>query len=160
MHIIVTDDESWEYYEEKTKYSDFNIILPVLFNLYHGLELLMKGLIRLYGEVTDNNHNFDYLLRRLMCLDKEQDNLIDVLKKYIKTPIQIRFLEKYRRSQKISSINSLYQSFRYPVESTGKKAYNYFVIKYQEADLLPDLKEVINDIDIIIRGVVKRYHEL
>lgn len=37
MHIIVTDDESWEYYEEKTKYSDFNIILPVLFNLYHGL---------------------------------------------------------------------------------------------------------------------------
>ena len=40
----ISDAESFEIYEEKTKWNDFKIGVPVLFNYYHGLELLMKGL--------------------------------------------------------------------------------------------------------------------
>jgi hypothetical protein len=38
---FVTDGD----YSENTRWSDFNIFIPTLFNFYHGLELLMKGLI-------------------------------------------------------------------------------------------------------------------
>jgi len=54
--------ESWEKYEEQTKWNDFNVGVPVLFNYYHGLELLMKGLLQEIGKLPDkNNHNLtDY----------------------------------------------------------------------------------------------------
>jgi len=32
-------------YEEKTRWSDHKLIIPLLFNLYHGIELLAKGFL-------------------------------------------------------------------------------------------------------------------
>ena len=50
LHLVTLDKEiSEEEYDEMTKWSDFNIF-PILFNFYHGLELLMKGFLIL----TDN----------------------------------------------------------------------------------------------------------
>ena len=115
-------------------------------------------MIRLYGKDTANNHNFDDLIKCLICLDKSNDDYIEVMKKYLLVPLKVRFLERYRKSQKIGSINSLYQSFRYPIENKTRKAYEYFVIKYQESCILADVKEVIDDIDTILKGAVKEYH--
>ena len=53
LHLVTLDKEiSEEEYDEMTKWSDFNIF-PILFNFYHGLELLMKGFL----PASDNDRN-------------------------------------------------------------------------------------------------------
>jgi hypothetical protein len=41
-----TDEQSHKNYYQKTRWNDFNIGVPILFNFYHGLELCMKGLLQ------------------------------------------------------------------------------------------------------------------
>ena len=52
-----TDEESWTEYEHKTRWNDFNIGIPILFNFYHGLELFMKGLLQEIGKLNDIKMN-------------------------------------------------------------------------------------------------------
>ena len=45
--ILTSDSElDFEEYAEETKWSDHQIIIPLLFNFYHGLELFLKGLLK------------------------------------------------------------------------------------------------------------------
>lgn len=46
---LITSDENiaWSDLIEKTKFSDYNIIIPILFNFYHAIELIIKELIYL-----------------------------------------------------------------------------------------------------------------
>src|SRR4030042_2804305 len=47
-----------EEYEEGTRWSDHTIIIPLLFNLYHGIELLLKGFLLVAPGVTaERTHN-------------------------------------------------------------------------------------------------------
>ena len=48
QYVIIGDIPiSPEDYEEQTKWSDHNISLPLLYNFYHGIELLLKGFVLL-----------------------------------------------------------------------------------------------------------------
>ena len=42
---IVGDDKpiSEDEYDQRTEFADFNLIIPTLFDLYHGFELVLKG---------------------------------------------------------------------------------------------------------------------
>jgi hypothetical protein len=63
--VVVTTDRPLtdDQYHEATKWSDFNIGVPVLFNLYHGVELLLKGFIALSGPPS-TGHSLTNLLTR------------------------------------------------------------------------------------------------
>ncbi|APY10178.1 hypothetical protein BWZ22_02530 [Seonamhaeicola sp. S2-3] len=52
-----TDEQSHQNYYQKTKWNDFNIGVPILFNFYHGLELCMKGLLQEIGKLPTNKHH-------------------------------------------------------------------------------------------------------
>ncbi|MGD8307721.1 MAG: hypothetical protein PVF17_13770, partial [Ignavibacteria bacterium] len=44
--VVVDDSPITEHnYREKTKFSDFNIMIPSLLSFYHGIELLLKGFV-------------------------------------------------------------------------------------------------------------------
>jgi len=65
-HLILSDHELLlGEYEGRTKWSDFNIIVPTLYNFYHGLELLMKGLVILLGKEVDPKHNIGQLFSEI-----------------------------------------------------------------------------------------------
>lgn len=51
----ISYDESWENYDKKTRWNDFKIGVPLLFNYYHGLELLMKGLLQETNNLPQKN---------------------------------------------------------------------------------------------------------
>ena len=40
-----SDEQGWLDYEKKTRWNDNNIGIPILFNFFHGVELVLKGLI-------------------------------------------------------------------------------------------------------------------
>ncbi len=65
------DDESWDNYHEKTRWNDNNIALPVLFNFYHGIELILKGLI-LICEGDLPNTGKHSLPKLLSCLEQSK----------------------------------------------------------------------------------------
>jgi hypothetical protein len=90
-HTIIThgnssEQESWVNYEEKTKWNDNNIGLPVLFNFYHGIELIIKGLtLELTSLKLKKKHSLSILLSNLeKCENALEDNLQTVLKEILK----------------------------------------------------------------------------
>jgi hypothetical protein len=62
-HIITSDTEiTATAYAEATKWSDHNLVIPLLFNFYHGLEALLKGFLHAKGVPVINSHKFSDLL--------------------------------------------------------------------------------------------------
>ena len=68
-----------EYYNEQTKYSDFNIIIPILFNYYHGLELIIKAALEQVGKLEKDRHNIEDLIKKLKKEYKEDENFINCI---------------------------------------------------------------------------------
>ena len=108
----ISDSESWEIYEEKTKWNDFKIGVPVLFNYYHGLELLMKGLLQeINVEPRKKNHKLtEYYAQIIVHESKFTPEIINTLG---------QFLKKNNRFEKFftdngGSVDDFYIMLRYP----------------------------------------------
>ena len=108
----ISDAESWEIYEEKTKWNDFKIGVPVLFNYYHGLELLMKGLLNeINVEPRKKNHKLtEYYAQIIVHESKFTPEIINTLG---------QFLKKNNRFEKFftdngGSVDDFYIMLRYP----------------------------------------------
>ena len=108
----ISDAESWEIYEEKTKWNDFKIGVPVLFNYYHGLELLMKGLLQeINVEPRKKNHKLtEYYAQIIVHESKFTPEIINTLG---------QFLKKNNRFEKFftdngGSVDDFYIMLRYP----------------------------------------------
>lgn len=147
-------------YSNKTAYSDFSIILPTLFNFYHGIELIMKGIIRLNNrnENFKHNHPFEELFKKLKVADKlNGSEYVITIGKYIEKPIKPSFLNDYLLVENINRISDLYESFRYPGNSI--KLNNYFILKFNEELIIQDIIEMSRDIDIILKGAVKVFRD-
>ena len=82
----ISDAESREIYEEKTKWNDFKIGVPVLFNYYHGLELLMKGLLQeINVEPRKKNHKLtEYYAQIIVHESKFTPEIINTLGQFLK----------------------------------------------------------------------------
>ncbi len=52
----ISYEESRGKYDQKTRWNDFKIGVPLLFNYYHGLELLMKGLLQETNNLPPKKH--------------------------------------------------------------------------------------------------------
>jgi hypothetical protein len=129
-HVIIDDGPiSEEEYEERTKWSDHTLVVPLLFNLYHGIELLVKGflLARGYEEPT---HEIQKLCRLFADEYPDEKELNCFLNKYINEtslpPILGQFLIDNRLSFK-----SLYEALRYPDDRNFRNLKTYIGLKYK-----------------------------
>jgi hypothetical protein len=142
-HWLVVKDTTDDITDEDTKWTDYNLGVPVIFNFYHGIELLLKGFWVCDGE-TKLDHNLSKLL---MHVDEEQNGqrFLEVLKGYIdgSNPLLQGFF-----SDSGVDIDQWYIAFRYP-ESMNGNEYSHFKLKYQEeigADFFAKLSEDISEI--------------
>lgn len=131
----LTNDEAWVEYNERTKWNDNNIGIPVLFNFFHGTELILKGLI-LYcdGELETKNHRLSDLLEKLKkCPSPPDRNVLDHFHTIIHNNGFEYFLEENN-----TSIDSFYEVFKYIRQNEKYKKlktkstkftpiYNYFI---------------------------------
>lgn len=128
-----TEDESWSKYEEKTKWNDNNIGIPILFNFYHGLELYMKGLLIQEGISFNANHKLKSLYEIIKTNEnKYSKEIIDLLKKHIHNSDAYNpfFLANE------SDIESFYECFRYPENKKGDISHYYGCIRGKEKKTL------------------------
>lgn len=151
--LPLSDDE----YEEQTKRSDFNVFIPTLFLFYHWVELMFKWVLELQKNKIKLDHKISKLYDKIR-LDEENKELIDVTKKYIieieTLPIIWDFLRENNQS-----IDKFYEMFRYPSDIDKNLIYQFTNLKYNEKKLLPLIRQIITDIDIINKRVVATYRK-
>lgn len=140
-----SDEEIWKEYDYNVRWTDLKVGIPILFNFYHGLELLLKGLITFKNENIKLNHS----LSQLLITFENQDNinnqrLVDWFNKYVSfnnNPFKEVFVEN-----NLDNTDSYHILFRYP----GKKdssLFNHGKLTGQSQNGLLKYLELKKDID-------------
>lgn len=151
-------------YTESTKSSDFNVVLPMLFLFYHGIETLLKGLLFLKNPDSDSVIKHQHNLKKLLNETKisyPELSFIKSLEKYLvrsdQTPLILK--EFIDSNADIKDINDLYSALRYPTDTSKKENYHYSKLKEREEEgilFAKELKELIGDICL---QTVKKYRK-
>jgi len=157
--VIKKHEISEKELTEETKWNDFNIIVPILYNFYHGLELLIKGFLIL---INDYNLKITHDIRKLLndfCNNYNKEiEIIRLLNKYIDINLMPEILSKFLKENKIN-VNEFYIFLRYPLDVRNKKKFIYYQLHENEEEGLNLFKEIVSDIDILIPKIVKLYRE-
>ena len=116
--VMVKDFENGpitpEEYAAATRWSDHTTIIPLLFNLLHGIELLIKGFILTDpDEDPKKSHDIIDLCSRFFHLFPNEAVLNDFFHKYTCEYAMPDILKRFLRDNRID-IRSMYQSLRYP----------------------------------------------
>lgn len=159
-HVVARKSMSWEGYDEETKWNDFNVLIPVLFNFYHGIELLLKGLLRF----TDNydlqaHHDAQELLKDFKNHFEGEKELTKTLEKYLNPDYMPELLARCLTDNNMK-IKDLYIFLRYPSDRSFQKIYDYLNLKYNSTDAIPFFTNMGNDIDILMRCSVGLYNSI
>lgn len=160
LHLVTLDKEiSEKEYDEMTKWSDFNIF-PILFNFYHGLELLMKGFLILTDDYKLKiDHDLEKALDDFISYYQSQNEIIQVLTKYLRSDSMPTLLSEWLHENRIS-ISELYQFLRYPSDKKFKKEIDYSKLTYQEEKGKNLATDIVNDIKLLWPRFVKIYKNL
>ena len=141
----ITADE----YRNATRWSDHSIIIPLLFNLLHGIELLAKGfLLADPDETVDKNHKISELRNRVHDKFPNETILNSFLSKYTDESHVPELVSRFLDRNGLS-VDRLYPALRYP-SPDFVATHQYASLKYQGeagtpffADLVDDIKELV-----------------
>ena len=130
-----------------------SISIPVLFNFYHGIELILKGYIIFSNNEDRTTHGISNLLEYISEQIGKDNEFIILLDKYInpKENIISDFLTKNN-----INIDNWYQALKYP-ESNQRIKYNHFSLKYGGDRTIEFWQELSKDSLEIIR-LARKYH--
>lgn len=129
--IVSEKDISWEEYERKTKWNDVNMVIPLLFNFYHGLELMLKGFILFSGGTGSKpNHHISNLYRKFLAAYTDQTKLKSLFERYIDKAHMPPLLYDFIVYNKLS-VDQFYEVLRYPYNKDLTNEYQHFVLKYR-----------------------------
>jgi HEPN domain-containing protein len=133
MNGDLSDEDSDLEFNDRTKWNDQNIGIPVLFNFFHGIELILKGLIiHCGGELADNKHKLTTLLEKLKNTpNAPSESLLDHFKNVLmKNGLDAFFQENNK------TVDSFYILFKYPEHNNGKSIKFYPLRGKQEQGLI------------------------
>lgn len=144
-----------EEFKEATKWSDIHHSLPVLFNFYHGVEVLLKGFTAASNELK-TGHNLTSLFETVETTH-EGEEFLSILKKYIDSESLPEVLKKFMLGSS-PTIDDWYEALKYPEARSGYK------FAHQElrnlgaigADFYDGLAQDIHQIRISAVSYVKR----
>lgn len=157
--VVISNFEiTEEYYNEQTKYSDFNIIIPILFNYYHGLELIIKAALEQIGKLEKDRHNIENLIKKLKEEYKEDERFINYVVEKIDKPIQI--VTKFQTDNNQINGFSVYEALRYPDNKSENKLINYESLLHNGDTIVDDCRGIIQNIENIKIATVRKYREL
>jgi hypothetical protein len=151
-----TDQESHENYYQKTKWNDFNIGVPILFNFYHGLELCMKGLLQEIGKLPINKtHKLtDYFKiiseNEFLFIPKIISSIGKVLNN------ENPFFEFFKSNN--SNVDKYYQLLRYPESAKGNNHFFYGEIRGKENIGLNNFESIKNSC-VEIENAIREWFE-
>jgi len=146
-HVVVSDDNICvNEYQEQTKWSDHNLVIPLLFNFYHGLETILKGFRVAKGVTGHPTHKLTGLLTEFKT-NYPRSELIPLFEKYIIQANLPTILAHFCTTSCIT-MDDYYQALKYPISTSGQE-YHHHPLKYRESEgaaFFSELRDAIADI--------------
>ena len=134
-------------FQKETKWSDYNLVIPLLFNFYHGHELLLKGFIAAKGQQLGSSHKLTALLDKFNKL-YPREILCYPISKYILDTTQPKIIKDFLQQALGTTIDDYYQFLKYP-RRKGGNLYSHRPLQYKDeegvqffADLSKDIKQL------------------
>ncbi len=151
-----TDEQSHKNYYQKTKWNDFNIGVPILFNFYHGLELCMKGLLQEIGKIPTNK---THKLSGYFQIISENDSvfipeIIASIGKVLNS--ENPFYDFFKSNN--SNVDNYYQLLRYP-ESIKGNNFLHGEIRGREEIGLNNFNSIKNSCIEIENAIIKWFEK-
>ena len=156
--VVISDAEvSLEQYNLQTNWSDHSLVVPLLFDFYHGIEVLLKGFLASKGRLGSQNHKLSNLLGEFGKLFPNH-SMGTTLAHYINLDQLPEPLASFC-SQSSITIDDYYQALKYP-ESTRGSIYRHTPLKYRSDvglaffnGLVKDIKQVRLDAVTLGRSI-------
>jgi hypothetical protein len=162
MEQIVANQNKWfmiddkpielEQYFEETKWSDFNTLVPSLFLLIHGLELLLKGIAIWCGKTPKYEHNTANLIDLIKGDPRINSEFINIVCRYVGEKPSNRLIVKFLKINNFCA-DSLHIDIRYP--ENKYKLTDFSLLRYKEKHIIKDIECIIKDIDKLYRLALK-----
>lgn len=155
--VVSSDEEiSPDKYNEETKWADHSIGIPILFNFYHGIELMLKGTILFCdNEYKPRTHKFTSLIQKLKEHLNEDSPFIKKIESYTVVPDSI--IKNFLDTNQIN-IDNWYESLKYP-ESNDNQEFTHLDLIYNSLRSLDFWKNLSSDSLEIIKLSRKYYLE-
>jgi hypothetical protein len=165
-HEIVSHDNTWmmvrdfngtpiteQEYAEATRWSDHATIIPLLFNLHHGIELMVKGfLLTDLSEDIKKSHDIIDLHSRFFHLFPNETVLNDFFHKYTCEHAMPDILKRFLRENRID-IRTLYQALRYP-SPDFQVMRDYSSLKYRGQKGIHVFSDLHSELKIVRKSAV------
>jgi len=140
---------------EGTSWSDHTIIIPLLFNLYHGIELLLKGFLLVTpGTDVKAKHTVQLMSRQFYNAYPGEKELNGFLRKYTEEGNLPAILGEFLRDNAMP-FDDLYQALRYPSDRDFQIFKKYIELKYRGSEGMPFFEELHEDIEAIRVAAVR-----
>jgi hypothetical protein len=136
-------------YKDWTKWSDSRIIIPILFNFFHGIELFLKGSKHLLNQPVRVTHNLSYLYREFKTNYSDKTVLIKIFDYYIFPDCKCNILYKFYKENNLTDSSKFYEFFKYPYNNKFTLGLNYKDLRNNEKQGLDFFKQIITDIETI-----------
>jgi hypothetical protein len=139
--IISKKSLTSQEYDDCTKWNDMHIAIPVLFNFFHGMELMLKGAIALEEVNVSKGHDLSALavkFQELFSSLEEKNMFVVQLEEISKKEPLATFFEKNQ-----TSISQWYETLKYPEMNNGAQIH-HANLKYGGHDTL-NFWQGIND---------------
>lgn len=141
----ITEDEL----AEATRWSDHSLVIPLLFNLYHGIELLVKGFLLITPDiVVKPKHSIQRLCREFSAAYPDEIEINSFLHKYTEENQLPLLLSEFLKDNALTFAD-LYQSLRYPSDQDFVDMKRYMQLKHKGQDgiyFFQELHEAIKSI--------------
>lgn len=153
LNKMITLKEEKEI-QENSKRSDMYMVIPLLFNFYHGVELMLKGLVLFAeGPKQKPEHNLIQLQERFAKHYPNQNRLIAYFAKYLDKSQMPGLLQAFLNGNNLT-VNRFYESFRYPANKDLSQEYMYFTLKYKGSEGINFYETLADDISEMMRLIV------
>ncbi|MBN1381844.1 MAG: hypothetical protein JXA41_09235 [Deltaproteobacteria bacterium] len=159
---ILTSDREIDFNEclRKTKWNDVNMVIPLLFNFYHGVELMLKGFVLLSeGSGTKLDHLISELYQKFKKDYPNEKELVMLLGRYVDKSQMPILLCGFLNQNKLS-VNRFYESLRYPFNNNLSQEYQHFALKYQGPEGLQFYRTLKADVNKMTKLIVTLGHSL
>jgi len=151
----VTDTEL----ERKTRWSDHRMIIPLLFNLYHGIELLVKGYRAATSCELKPTHGIVQLCEEFIAAHPNEQVIALFLRKFTVEECLPEMLRAFLKANSLS-IEQLYQAVRYPTDTKFVRIWNYLDLQYNGDDGVAFFCDLSKNIRKMRRAAVRHGRSL
>lgn len=149
-----TPEEASAELHKQTKWSDVQLIEPLIFNLYHGLELTLKGFAIIFENVPPKgSHKLSEYIQICKELFPDDTDVFDLADKYIDSQNMPELLREFFEINEASA-DDYYQLLRYPFDFKFTKKRDHFNLKYKGEAGLSFYQDLMGDLDKIARSSV------